>query len=126
MPFCISKSATLCKNWIIALAFKNNGNLPRRKLAKIAESSDHNIDPRSKYFTGKAHLSFHSAYNVLKPLAAFSVASPVVKFRTQVSNGIVHSNSTRIIASILASTIFLCRHTTSILHIFTSGVNGNK
>jgi hypothetical protein len=37
--------AKLCKNWIITLVFEKNANFFRRKLAKIAENYDHNIDP---------------------------------------------------------------------------------
>jgi hypothetical protein len=34
------------KKWIITLVFEINANFFRRKLAKIAENNDHNIDPR--------------------------------------------------------------------------------
>jgi hypothetical protein len=33
---------------IITLVFEKNANFFRRKLAKIAENCDHNIDPRRK------------------------------------------------------------------------------
>jgi hypothetical protein len=36
---------SLCKNWIITLIFKKNANFLAEN-HKIAENSDHNIDPR--------------------------------------------------------------------------------
>jgi hypothetical protein len=35
------------KKLIITLVFENNANFFRRKLSKIAENCDHNIDPWS-------------------------------------------------------------------------------
>jgi hypothetical protein len=37
-------TASFCKNWIITLLFEKN-TIFRKKLAKIAEICDHNIDP---------------------------------------------------------------------------------
>jgi hypothetical protein len=45
MAFLTQNKAKLCKFLIITLDFKKNANF-RRKLAKIAENCDHNIDPR--------------------------------------------------------------------------------
>jgi hypothetical protein len=45
MAFFAQNKAKLCKNWIITLVFEKNANFFRRKLAKIAENCDHNIDP---------------------------------------------------------------------------------
>jgi hypothetical protein len=45
LAFYAQNKAKLCKNWIITLVFEKNANFFRRKLAKIAENCDHNIDP---------------------------------------------------------------------------------
>jgi hypothetical protein len=45
LAFLTQNKAKLCKNWIITLVFEKNANFFRRKLAKIAENCDHNIDP---------------------------------------------------------------------------------
>jgi hypothetical protein len=42
-----SNKAKLCKILIITLVFEKNANFFRRKLSKIAEKCDHNIEPRS-------------------------------------------------------------------------------
>jgi hypothetical protein len=42
--FLTQNTAKLCKSWIVALFFKKNAIFPP-KSAKIAEISDHNIDP---------------------------------------------------------------------------------
>jgi hypothetical protein len=39
--------AKLCKILIITLVFEKNDNFFRRKLGRIAENCDHNIDPWS-------------------------------------------------------------------------------
>jgi hypothetical protein len=44
--FFAKNKAKLYKHWIITLVFEKNANFFRRKLAKIAENCDHNIDPR--------------------------------------------------------------------------------
>jgi hypothetical protein len=44
--FFAQTTASFCKNMIITLVFEKNANFFRRKLAKIAENCDHNIDPR--------------------------------------------------------------------------------
>jgi hypothetical protein len=46
MAFFTKDKAKLCKNLIITLVFEKNANFFRRKLSKIAENCDHNIDPR--------------------------------------------------------------------------------
>jgi hypothetical protein len=43
------KRAKLCKNMIITLFFEKNANFFSRKLSKIAQNCDHNIDP-CKFF----------------------------------------------------------------------------
>jgi hypothetical protein len=43
-------TAKLCKNWMIELALNKNANFFLRKLAIIAESSDHNIDRRGQLY----------------------------------------------------------------------------
>jgi hypothetical protein len=40
--------ASFCKNLIITVAFEKNAIFCRRKLAKIEENADHNIDPCSE------------------------------------------------------------------------------
>jgi hypothetical protein len=44
--FFAQNKAKLCKNWIITLLFVKTP-IFRRKLGKIAENDDHNIDPRN-------------------------------------------------------------------------------
>jgi hypothetical protein len=39
-------TASFYKNIIITLVIEKNGNFFRRKMSKIAENCDHNIDPR--------------------------------------------------------------------------------
>jgi hypothetical protein len=46
MAFLIQNKDKLCKNLIITLVFEKNA-IFRRQLAKLAENSDHNIDPCS-------------------------------------------------------------------------------
>jgi hypothetical protein len=46
MAFFAQNKAKLCKTWIITLVFEKKRQFFHRKLAKIAESFDHNIDPR--------------------------------------------------------------------------------
>jgi hypothetical protein len=46
MAFLTQNKAKLCKNWIITLVLKKKTPFFRRKLSKIAENCDHNIDPR--------------------------------------------------------------------------------
>jgi hypothetical protein len=41
----IFKIAKFCKIWIVTLVFEKKRQLFRRKLSKIAENCDHNIDP---------------------------------------------------------------------------------
>jgi hypothetical protein len=48
--FLTQNKAKLCKLLIITLVCEKNANFFRRKLAKIAENCDHNIDPRKKGF----------------------------------------------------------------------------
>jgi hypothetical protein len=43
--FLLKTKLNYAKNWIITLVFEKNANFFRRKLAKIAENFDHNIDP---------------------------------------------------------------------------------
>jgi hypothetical protein len=46
MEFFAQNKAKLCKNWIITLVLgREKRQFFRRKLAKIAENCDHNIDP---------------------------------------------------------------------------------
>jgi hypothetical protein len=45
LAFLTRNKAKLCKILIITLVFEENANFFRRKLAKIAENCDHNIDP---------------------------------------------------------------------------------
>jgi hypothetical protein len=47
MAFLTQNKAKICKILIITLVFEKNANFIRRKLAKIAENCDHNIDPRT-------------------------------------------------------------------------------
>jgi hypothetical protein len=47
MALLTQNKAKLCKTLIIILVFEKNANFFRRKLSKIAENCDHNIDPRS-------------------------------------------------------------------------------
>jgi hypothetical protein len=47
LAFFAETVAVFCKNFIMELDFEKNANFFRRKLAKIAEISDHNIDPRT-------------------------------------------------------------------------------
>jgi hypothetical protein len=44
LAFFADATACLCKNLITTLVFEKNANFFRRKLAKIAENCDHNID----------------------------------------------------------------------------------
>jgi hypothetical protein len=44
--FLLKLLLVFAKNLIITLDFETNGNFFRRKLAKIAENCDHNIDHR--------------------------------------------------------------------------------
>jgi hypothetical protein len=46
LAFLTQNKAKFWKKLIITLVFKKNANFFRRKLAKIAENCDHNIDPR--------------------------------------------------------------------------------
>jgi hypothetical protein len=48
LAFLTQNKAKLCKFLIITLVFEKNAKFFCRKLAKIAENYDHNIDPRSK------------------------------------------------------------------------------
>jgi hypothetical protein len=43
-------NASFCKNVSITLVFEKNANFVRRKLAKIADNCDHNIDPWSQSY----------------------------------------------------------------------------
>jgi hypothetical protein len=45
LAFLTQNKAKLCKNLIITLAFVKNANFCHRKLSKIAENRDRNIDP---------------------------------------------------------------------------------
>jgi hypothetical protein len=45
LPLIAQTTTTFGKNWIITLVFEI-----RQKLEKIAENSDHNIDPRSQSY----------------------------------------------------------------------------
>jgi hypothetical protein len=53
MAFLTQNKAKICKILIITLVFEKNANFFRRKLAKIAENCDHNIDPWSPCRRGK-------------------------------------------------------------------------
>jgi hypothetical protein len=44
LAFLTQNKAKLCKNVIITLVFEKNANFVRRKLSKLAENFDHNID----------------------------------------------------------------------------------
>jgi hypothetical protein len=46
LAFLTQNKAKLCKILIISLGFEKNANYFRRKLSKIVENCDHNIDPR--------------------------------------------------------------------------------
>jgi hypothetical protein len=48
LAFLTQNKAKLCKILIITLVFEKNANFFRRKLSKIAENCDHNIDPRHR------------------------------------------------------------------------------
>jgi hypothetical protein len=48
LAFLTQNKAKSCKIWIITLIFEKNANFFRRKLSKIAENCDHNIDPWSR------------------------------------------------------------------------------
>jgi hypothetical protein len=50
LAFLTHNKAKLCKTLIVTLVFEKNANFFRRKLAKIAEISDHNIDPVSQSY----------------------------------------------------------------------------
>jgi hypothetical protein len=45
LAFLAQNKAKFCKILIITLVFEKNANFFRRKLSKIAENCDHNIDP---------------------------------------------------------------------------------
>jgi hypothetical protein len=45
LAFLTQNKARICKILIVTLVFEKNANFFRRKLAKIAENCDHNIDP---------------------------------------------------------------------------------
>jgi hypothetical protein len=49
LAFLTENKAKLCKLFIITLVFEKNANFFRRKLSKIAENCDHNIDPWSHW-----------------------------------------------------------------------------
>jgi hypothetical protein len=46
LAFLTHNKAKLCKFWIVTLDLEKKRLFCRRKLAKIAENCDHNIDPR--------------------------------------------------------------------------------
>jgi hypothetical protein len=46
LAFLTQNKAKICKIWIITLFLGEKRQFFRRKLAKIAETCDHNIDPR--------------------------------------------------------------------------------
>jgi hypothetical protein len=50
MAFLTQNKAKLCTTLIITLVIEKNANFFRRKLSKIAENCDHNIDPRSQCY----------------------------------------------------------------------------
>jgi hypothetical protein len=47
LAFLTQNKAEICKMLIITLVFEKNANFLGRKLLKIAENFDHNMDPRS-------------------------------------------------------------------------------
>jgi hypothetical protein len=50
MAFLTQNKGKLCKILIITLVFEKKSQFFRRKLSKIAENCDHNIDPRTNHF----------------------------------------------------------------------------
>jgi hypothetical protein len=48
MAFLTQNKGKICKILIITLVFEKNANFFAKKLAKIAENCDHNIDPSSR------------------------------------------------------------------------------
>jgi hypothetical protein len=54
LPFFAQTTACFCKNWIHNI-FLEKRQFYHQKLAKIAEISDHNIDPRKRFFEQKFH-----------------------------------------------------------------------
>jgi hypothetical protein len=66
MAFLTQNKAKLCNFFIITLVFEKNAKFFRRKLSKIAENCDHNIDPRlTRWFYEK---------NCPKPLTHNNIA----------------------------------------------------
>jgi hypothetical protein len=51
LEFFTQNKATICKNVIITWFFEKNAHFFSRKLPKISENCDHNIDPRSDEFS---------------------------------------------------------------------------
>jgi hypothetical protein len=76
------------------ICFSKERQFYPRKLAKIAENCDHNIDPRSKYFRGRR---IHTHYDVLVEQAEFRDVSVQANSVTGVTANVVTQQKSKVV-----------------------------
>jgi hypothetical protein len=80
LAFLTQNKAKLCQILIITSVSEKNANFFRRKLAKIAENCDHNIDPWSQSNDHKLKI-----YNATSSLARFEIKDIFFYFEKRAS-----------------------------------------